>query len=226
MINLSKAIVDKKLNVMSGHALSTILYDLCMNYSSYAIGTVKGKYDHQKVQKYVTERTQTEPKKIDNEHRLFMVMDLYANGISLEKIEEDCGIEPDSVPYVSGAVSQDFVLLGKLVRKQCMGDPGQLKFCELLEMCGSMMKRGIPYHGLPFAELIDRIGRKKAMAILRKYGTEREVLKALADQKRTEKEFREIEGIGKKLAQRIVEKRKNLFANLQRKIELWGTYNY
>ena len=224
MINLSKDIVDNKLNIMSGHILSTILYQLCMSYSSFGMGTVKEKYDYQKVQKYVTEKTQIEPKKVDNEHRLFMALDLYANGTTLEKIEEEFGIEPDAVPYVSETVSGDLFLLGKLIAKQCMGDRDKLNFCDFLEMCASMIKKGLPYQVLPFAEIIERLGRKTALRILQKYGSGSEVLKVLADEKQTEKEFKEIDGIGKILGQRIVDKRKELIRNLQRKITLWGTF--
>jgi len=134
--------------------------------------------------------------------------------------EEEFGIEPDAVPYVSETVSHDLVLLGKLIAKQCMADRDKLDFRDFLEICGSTIKRGLPCHVLPFAELIERLGRKTALRILKKYGSGSEVLKALTNEKQTEKEFKEIEGIGKILGQRIIDRRKELIVNLQRKITL------
>jgi len=224
LLNMSKDIVADKLNLLSGHILSTILFELCMTYSYFGIASIKEKFDSQKVQRYITEKVQIEPKKIDSEHRLFTALDLYANGTSLEKIENEFGIEPDSIPYVSGTVSQDLSLLGKLIVKQCMGDREKLNFSDFLEMSASVVKEGLPYQVLPFGELIDRLSRKTALRILEKYGSGSEVLKTLAEETRTEKEFREIEGIGRVLGQRIIDKRKELIANLQRKITLWGTY--
>jgi Holliday junction resolvasome RuvABC DNA-binding subunit len=75
-------------------------------------------------------------------------------------------------------------------------------------------------------ELIDRLGRKTALKILYRYGSAKEILRVLSDEKRTEKEFREIEGIGKIMGQRIIDERKGLIANLQTKIILSGTYTF
>jgi len=225
LINLSKAVVSNKMNIMAGSIINTLLYELCMHYSSFRIGTVKEKYDNQRVQKYVTERTQVEPKNIGNEERLFVALGLYASGTPLEKIEEEFGIEPDGIPYASETISNELVLLGKLIDNQCMGDRDKLNFCDFLGICASTIKRGLPHHVLPFPELIDRLGRKTAMKVAQKYGSGSEILRVLADEKLVEKEFREIEGIGRTLGQRIVDKRKELIVNLQRKITLWGTFS-
>jgi len=225
LINLSKDIVDNTLPIFSGHVFSDILCVLCKNYSQ-GIGTIKDRYDPGRIKKYVTERTLTEPPKIDNEHRLFTALDLYSAGTSLEKIEETFGLEADSIPYIAdNMVSQDLILLKKLVEHQCMGDRNKLNLCDFLEMYANITRRGVPYQVLPFVELIDRMRRNAALKILEEYGSERELLKVLADEKRTSEEFIAIEGIGKTFSQRIIEKRKDLIANLQRKITLWGTFS-
>lgn len=227
LINLSKDIVDNKLEIFSGHVLNDILYALCKNYTSYGIGTVKDRYDPQKIKKYITERTLTEPPKIGNEHRLFTALDLYSTGTNLEKIEKEFGLEPDSIPYVAkNVVSQDLILLKELVEHQCIGDRDKLNFCDYLAMCANIMRKGVPYQVLPFVELIDRLGRKAALNILRKYASVPEILKVLGDKQRTSKEFISLSGIGKTLSQRIIEKRVELIANLQKKIKLWGTFSF
>jgi replicative superfamily II helicase len=223
-INLSKSVVENKLNVSSGQVLDIIIGELCKNYTSY-VGIVKDGYDDKKVQMYLTEKTKMEPEKIDNEQRLHVAVDLYASGTPLEKIEQEFGLEPDGIPYACQTVYQDLSLLAKLVRKQCMGDHDKVEFCNFLELSASSLKRGLPYQVLPFAELIDRLGRKTALKILYKYDSAKEILKVLSDEKRTEREFREIEGIGKIMGQRIIDERKGLIANLQRKITLWGTFS-
>jgi len=226
LINLSKDVVDGKLAIFSGHVLSDILYTLCKGYSSYGIGTVKGIYDSEKIKSYIIERTQSEPPKIDNEHCLFVALDLYSAGNDLETIEKDYGLEPDPIPYIAtNVVSHDLVLLTKLVERQCLGDREKISFCRFMEMCANMIKRGVPYQVLPFVELIDRLGRKVAMRILEEYGSAVEILKVLKDEKRTSKEFLGIEGIAKTLNQRIIAKRVELIANLQSKITLWGTFS-
>jgi replicative superfamily II helicase len=226
LINSSKEIVNEKMEIHTGHVLSAILYQLCLNFTNFSMRTIKGKYDNEKVQRYIVERTQIEPKKIDNEHRLFMALDLYYNGTPLEKIENNYGIESDAIPYFSNIIAQDLVLLGKLITKQSMGNSDLQNFSDFLEISSSVIKKGLPYQVLPFGELIERLGRKTALNILEKYRSEQELLKVLSDESRTEKEFKEIEGIAKILGQRIIEKRKELIANLQRKITLWGTYNF
>lgn len=225
VINLSKSIVDNKLNIMSGQVLSVILNELYKNYSYY-VGIVKDTYDAKKVQKYLAETTKMEHEKIDKEQRLLAAIDLYGSGTPLEKIEQEFGLEPDGIPYICQTVYQDLNLLAELVRKQCMGDHDKVNFCNFLEMSASSLKRGLPFQVLPFAELIDRLGRKTALKILYSYGSAREILKVLSDEKRTEKEFREIEGIGKIMGQRIIDERKGLIANLQTKITLSGTYTF
>ncbi len=225
VINLSKSIVENKLNILSGQVLSVILSELCKNYSSY-VGIVKDRYDDKKVQMYLTEKTKMEPEKIDNEQRLLVAIDLYGSGMPLEKIEQEFGLEPDGIPYTCQTVYQDLNLLAKLIRKQCMGDHDKVNFCNFLEMSASSLKRGLPYQVLPFAELIDRLGRKTALKILYRYGSAKEILRVLSDEKRTEKEFREIEGIGKIMGQRIIDERKGLIVNLQTKITLSGTYTF
>jgi len=225
VINLSKSIVENKLNILSGQVLSVILSELCKNYSSY-VGIVKDRYDDKKVQMYLTEKTKMEPEKIDNEQRLLAAIDLYGSGTPLEKIEQEFGLEPDGIPYTCQTVYQDLNLLAKLIRKQCMGDHDKVNFCNFLEMSASSLKRGLPYQVLPFAELIDRLGRKTALKILYRYGSAKEILRVLSDEKRTEKEFREIEGIGKIMGQRIIDERKGLIVNLQTKITLSGTYTF
>jgi replicative superfamily II helicase len=225
VINLSKSIIENKLNILSGQVLSVILSELCKNYSSY-VGIVKDRYDDKKVQMYLTEKTKMEPEKIDNEQRLLAAIDLYGSGTPLEKIEQEFGLEPDGIPYTCQTVYQDLNLLAKLIRKQCMGDHDKVNFCNFLEMSASSLKRGLPYQVLPFAELIDRLGRKTALKILYRYGSAKEILRVLSDEKRTEKEFREIEGIGKIMGQRIIDERKGLIVNLQTKITLSGTYTF
>jgi len=225
VINLSKSIVENKLNILSGQVLSVILSELCKNYSSY-VGIVKDRYDDKKVQMYLTEKTKMQPEKIDNEQRLLAAIDLYGSGTPLEKIEQEFGLEPDGIPYTCQTVYQDLNLLAKLTRKQCMGDHDKVNFCNFLEMSASSLKRGLPYQVLPFAELIDRLGRKTALKILYRYGSAKEILRVLSDEKRTEKEFREIEGIGKIMGQRIIDERKGLIVNLQTKITLSGTYTF
>jgi len=226
LINLSKDVVDGKLAIFSGHVLSDILYTLCKGYSSYGIGTVKGIYDSEKIKSYIIERTQSEPPKIDNEHCLFVALDLYSAGNDLETIEKDYGLEPDSIPYIAtNVVSHDLVLLTRLVERQCLGDRDKISFCRFMEMCANMIKRGVPYQVLPFVEVIDRLGRKVEMRILEEYGSAVEILKVLKDEKRTSKEFLGIEGIAKTLNQRIIAKRVELIANLQSKITLWGTFS-
>ena len=225
LINLSKDIVNNKLEIFSGHVLVDILFALCKNYT-YGIGTIRDKYDHQKIKKHVVERTLTEPPKIGKEHRLFVALDLYSAGKNLKKIEDEFGLEPDSIPYIAtNVVSQDLILLKRLVEHQCLGDRSKLNFCDYLEMCANIMRRGVPYQVLPFVELIDRMSRNAAQNILKKYGSEREILKVLGDEKRTSKEFIALDGIGKTLSQRIIEKRKELIANLQKKITLLGTFS-
>lgn len=227
LINLSKDIIDNKLEIFSGHVLSDVLYALCKNYTSYGIGTVKDGYSPQKIKKYITEKTLAEPPKIGNEHRLFTALNLYSAGTNLEKIEKEFGLEPDSIPYIAAnVVSKDLILLKELVGHQCMGDRDKLNFCDYLAMCANITRRGVPYHVLPFVELIDRLGRKAALNILEKYVSEREILKVLGDEKSTSKEFIAIDRIGKTLSQRIIEKRKELIINLQKKIKLWGTFSF
>jgi replicative superfamily II helicase len=225
VINFSKSIVQNKLNIMSGQVLSVILNELCKNYSYY-VGILKDRYDDKKVQKYLAEKTKMEPEKIDKEQRLLAAIDLYGSGTPLEEIEQEFGLEPDGVPYICQTVYQDLNLLAKLIRKQCMGDHDKVNFCNFLEMSASSLKRGLPFQVLPFAELIERLGRKTALKILHRYGSAREILRVLSDENRTQKEFREIEGIGKIMGQRIIDERKGLIANLQTKITLWGTYTF
>lgn len=224
VINLSKSVAENKLNTVSGQVLGYILSELCKHYSSY-VGIIKEKYDDKKIQAYLTEKTKVETEKIDEEHRLLVGIELYASGTPLEKIEQEFGLEPDGIPYTCQAVYQDLNLLAKLIRKQCMSDHDKINFCNFLEMSANSMKKGLPYQVLPFSELIDRLGRKTALKILYKYGSASEILKLLSDEKRTQKEFRELDGIGKIMEQRIVDKRKELIANLQMKITLWGTFS-
>ncbi len=225
LINLSKQIANSELKVNTGHVLSTILYQLCLRLPHFGMRTVKGVYNPETVKRYVVGKTQIEPERIDDEHQLFMALDLYYHGTPLEKIEKDFGIESDSVPFAAGMVSQQLSLLAKLIVHQSMGSIELQNFSDFLEISASVIKKGLPYQVLPFGELIERLGRKTALNILTKYRSEQELLRVLSDESRTEKEFKDIEGIGKVLGQRIVEKRKDLIANMQRKITLWGTYN-
>jgi len=215
-----------KLAIFSGHIHSDVLCALCKNYGSYGIATIKEKYDPQKIKKYLTEKTQIEPAKTENEHHLFTAIDQYSAGASLEKIEAEFGLQPDSIPYIATrVVSRDLILLKELVRSQCMGDRDKMQFCDYLEMCANITTRGVPHLVLPFVELIDRLGRKAALNILNKYGSTPALLKLLGDEQRTTKEFITIDGIGKTLSQRIIEKRMELMLNLQKKIMLWGTFS-
>lgn len=226
LINLSKDVIDNRFGLFSGHIISDVLSVLCKNYTSFGIGTIKDTYDSEKIQKYVTEKTMTEPPKIGNEHRLFTALDLYFSGASLKRIEEEFGLEPDSLPYIAtNVVYRDLILLTALIEHQCMGDRDKMNFCRFLEMCANITKRGIPYQVLPFAELISRFRRDAAANILRKYGSAVEILRVLKDEQRTKREFITIDGIGSILSQRILKKRKELIENLQRKITLWGTFS-
>jgi replicative superfamily II helicase len=225
VINLSKSIVENKLNILSGQVLGVILNELCRNYSSY-VGIVKDKYDDKKVQTYLAQETKMEPEKVDSEQKLLAAILLYSSGTPLERIEKEFGLEPDSIPYTCQTVYQDLNLLAKLVRKQCMGDHDKVNFCNFVEMSANSIKRGLPCQVLPFVELIERLGRKTALRILYRYGSAREILRVLSDEKRTEKEFKEIEGIGKIMGQRIIDERKGLIVNLQTKITLSGTYTF
>lgn len=225
IMNLSKGIVNNKLEIFSGHIFDDILHSLCEHYG-YGIRKVHEKYDSKKIREYITGRTQIEPPKIENEHLLFTALDLYSVGTTLEKIEGEYGLEPDSVPYVAvNLVSKDLILLRKLIKHQCLEDRDKLSFCDYLEICANIMKRGVPYQVLPFIELVDRLGRKKAFRIWEKYGSKEELLKVLGDESRTAEEFKMIKGIGNTLSQRIIEKREQLIRNLQKKITVCGTFS-
>jgi hypothetical protein len=226
LVNLSKEVINQRVEINTGHVLSTILFQLCSNFSNFSMRIIKGVYDSERARRYILEKTQIEPKRIDDEHRLFIALDLYHKGMPLEKIEKEYGIESDSVPYAADFISQQLVLLAKLITKQSMGSSELQNFSDFLEISASVIKKGLPFQVLPFGELIERLGRKTALNILEKYHSEQELLKVLSDESRTEKEFRDVDGIGRVLGQRIVEKRKELIANLQRKITLWGTYNF
>jgi len=123
LINMSKDIIEDRLNFFSGHIITDVLSLLCKSYTSYGIGTIKDTYNPEKIQKYVTEKTMTAPPKIGKEHCLFTALDLYFSGVSLKRIEEEFGLEPDSLPYVAtNVVYRDFILLTALVQHLCMGD--------------------------------------------------------------------------------------------------------
>lgn len=225
-MNLSKDIVDDKLDIVSGHIFSDILYTLCDSYTSHGVGIVKDKYDPQKISKYIIEKAQEEPPKIDRKHLLFTALDLYSAGMNLEKIEHEYSLEPDSIPYIAtNVVSQDLFLLAKLIRQQCMGDRDKLRFCDYLVMYANIVKRGVPYQILPFIELVDRLGRKAALNIWKQYNSIEKLLRVLKDEKRTSKEFIEIPRIGKTFSGKIIEKRKELIMNLQKKHKLWITFS-
>jgi superfamily II DNA/RNA helicase len=226
LMNLSSSIVNDKLEIFSGHILTDILYSLC-RYYAYGIRPIKDKYDFEKIRKHITERTQIQPPKIDDKHRLFMALDLYSTGMNLEMIQEEFGLEPDSIPYIADKiVSQDLILLNELVKQQCMEDHDKLNFCDYLEMCANIMRKGVPFQVLPFIELIDRFRRKSALSILEKYGSKEKLLRVLGDKERTSREFVLIKGIGKTFSQRIIENREELIVNLQKKIKLWGTFSF
>lgn len=226
LINLSKDVIDNRLNIFSGHIISDVLSILSKSYASFRIGIIKDTYNPEKIQEHITKKTMTAPPKIGNEHRLFTALDLYFSGVSLKRIEEEFGLEADSLPYIAANVLyQDLILLTALIENLCLGNRDKMNFCGFLEMCANITKRGIPYQVLPFAELISRFRRHAAGNILRKYGSAVEILKVLGDEQRTKKEFITIEGIGNILSQRIVEKRKELIENLQKKITLWGTFS-
>jgi replicative superfamily II helicase len=227
LINLAKDITEDKLELFSGHIFSDILFTLCKNYNSYRIGIINEKYDPEQVKKYLMEKTQIEPAKVGNEHRLFASLVLYSAGNSLEKIEEQLGLASESIPYISGnVVSRDLILLRALIENLCLGDRNKLKLCEYLEMWSNILNRGVPYQVLPFAQLIDRLGRKTALNIQKEYGSAPEILKVLADETSIKKEFMKVTGISSTLSQRILEKRRELIMNLQKKIELWGTFSF
>jgi superfamily II DNA/RNA helicase len=225
LMNLSKDILDGKMELYSGHVLSDILAKLSTQYE-FGIKSYKDKYDVDKIKRYIATRTLSEPPKIEDQHRLFVALDLYLSGIRLEKIQEDYGLEVDSIPYIAQTyVSKDLTVIKDLVTHQCMQDSEKLTFCDYLEMASSIMDKGVPYQVLPFTEIVERLGRRVALNILDKYGTERELLKVLGDEKRTAEEFDKIDGIGKTLSARIIEKRIDLQSSLQKKTKLWGTFN-
>ena len=91
-------------------------------------------------------------------------------------------------------------------------------------MCANVLKRGVPYQGLPFTQLIDRLGRRTALNILERYPSAPEILKILSDETSIKKELMKVPGIANTLSQRILEKRKELIMNLQKKIKLCGTF--
>jgi hypothetical protein len=105
------------------------------------------------------------------------------------------------------------------------GDRDKLRFCDYLVMYANIVKRGVPYQILPFIELVDRLGRKAALNIWKQYNSIEKLLRVLKDEKRTSKEFIEIPRIGKTFSGKIIEKRKELIMNLQKKHKLWITFS-
>lgn len=228
--NISKAIVENKMDIHTGNVTNQILWELCGVYSSsYGLGVIKEKIaeSYKKIKEHILKRIGTEPPEVANEHRLYTALDLYSRGSSLEEIENEYGLEPDSVRYLAvNVVAQDLFLLKKLVEHQSMGEREKVNFCNYLELFASIMKKGVPYEVLPFVELIERLGRRTALNILKRYPSDVELLRVLSDEGRVKDEFRSIDGIGSVLHQRIMDRRQNLIENLQRKITLWGTFNF
>jgi replicative superfamily II helicase len=225
LMNIAKDILDDKIDLYSGHVLSEILARLSTHYG-FGVKAIKEKQDLDKIKRYIATRTLSEPPKIEDQHRLFVALDLYLSGMRLEAIQEEYGLEVDSIPYFAQTyVSNDLTVIKDLVTHQCMQESEKLTFCEYLEMASSIMDKGVPYQVLPFTELVERLGRRVALNILAKYGSEKELLKVLGDEKRTSDEFGKIDGIGKTLSGRIVEKRVDLQSSLQKKTKLWGTFN-
>lgn len=228
--NMSKAIVEDKMNIHTGIVTNQILWELCGVYSSsYGLGVIKEKIveSNKKIKEYILKKIGTEPPEVANEHRLYTAFDLYSRGLSLEEIENQYGVEPDSVRYLAvNVVAQDLFLLKKLIEHQSMGEREKIDFCNYLELFASIMKKGVPYEVLPFVELIERLGRKTALNILKRYPSNVELLRVLSDEGRVKDEFRSISGIGDVLHQRIIDRRQDLIGNLQGKITLWGTFNF
>ena len=145
----------------------------------------------------------------------------------MEIIEEQFGLASESIPYIArNVVSRDVILLKALVENLCLGGRNKLNLCEYLEMWANILNRGVPYQVLPFAQLIDRLGKKTALNILKEYGQAPVILKVLADETSIKREFMKVTGISSTLSQRILDKRKELIMNLQKKIKLWGTFSF
>jgi len=225
LMNLSKDIINDRLELYSGHVISDILSRMCSQYR-YGVKYNRLYYQVEKIKKYIASKTLTEPPAILDEHRLFFALDNYFFGKRLEEIQTEYGLEVDSIPYVAAnLVCRDLILLKDLVQFQCMQDSEKLSFCDYLEMAANIMKKGVPYQVLAFTELVERLGRRTALNIFEKYGSETELLKVLRDKKRTREEFPRIEGIGATLSDRILENREDLLLSLQKKITLWGTFS-
>lgn len=225
--NISDALLGEEIVVDSGFVAYELLSRLCKSYS-YKIGMKKDadlpRY-LEKIKQVIIDKCREEPSEVGNPYKLFVSIVLYTEGHSLDEIEGDYGLYVDSVPYLaSNVVSRDFHLLARLIEKQSMGDKEKLKLCEYLDLFSKTIEKGLPYCVLPLVETIDGIGQRIALRILEKYNNAPSVLKMLSKPEKVRQELPKIEGIGKILTDRVVEKRKDLIANLQKKITCWGNF--
>lgn len=225
--NISDALLNEEIRADSGFVAYEILSRLCRSYN-FKIGIRKDKdlADFlKKIKRCVVEKCREEPSKVEDSHRLFAAIVLYIEGHSLEEIEVDWGLYVDSIPYLTkNVVPRDFHLLARLIEQQSMGDRAMLKLCEYLVLFSMIIEKGVPFHVLPFVETIDGIGQRVALKISKRYSDAPSILRILSNPNTLIQELPKIEGIGTTLTKRVLEKRKDLISNLQKKTTSWGTF--